>query len=192
MRNFLRSPLAWLVAAEVIVIGTLGIVIWNVVQNAGRPVLASPEVQAPAVVGDAGSPLPAVAEIHPSSQRGPRPGLNLDSAFWRQRLAQLNSDQVLLEQLEWRIVHNAMDAANRYVETVALDLQPPLQDVAGTETDDVVAAVLCGACGLGGGFFSLSHGILRYVFHTFIPTPATRGACTSIRRSSQDFRELAS
>ena len=120
MRNFLRSPLAWLVAADVIVVGTLGIVIWNVVENAGRPVLASPEVQAPDVVGDAGSPLPAVAEIHPSSQRGPRPGLNLDSAFWRQRLAQLNSDQVLLEQLEWRIVHNAMDAANRYVETVVL------------------------------------------------------------------------
>ena len=42
MRNFLRSPLSWLVAAEVIVVGTLGIVIWNVVQNAGRPVLASP------------------------------------------------------------------------------------------------------------------------------------------------------
>ncbi|TMC52726.1 MAG: hypothetical protein E6J20_11115 [Chloroflexi bacterium] len=120
MRNLLRSPLAWLVVAEVVIVGTLGIVIWNVVQNATRPVLASPTLQAPDVVGDASPSLPAIAAINNSSQRGPRPGLNLDSAFWRQRLAQLNSDQVFLEQLEWRIVHNAMDAANRYVETVVL------------------------------------------------------------------------
>src|SRR5207245_10376568 len=104
MRNFLRSPLAWLVAAEVIVVGTLGIVIWNVVQNAGRPVLASPKVQAPDVVGDAGSPLPAVAEIHPSSQRGPRPGLNLHTASGGQRLARLNRDRVLLQHRARRIV----------------------------------------------------------------------------------------
>ena len=46
--------------------------------------------------------------------------LNLDSAFWRDRLQQLNRDQVIFERLEWRIVHNAMDAARRYLETVVL------------------------------------------------------------------------
>ena len=46
--------------------------------------------------------------------------LNLSSAFWRLRLGRLNQDQVFFEQLEWRIVHDAMDAAQRYVETVVL------------------------------------------------------------------------
>jgi hypothetical protein len=120
MRKWIRSPLIWFVAAEVLVVGTLGIVAWNVVQSVRAPVLASPGLQAPDVVGDASPALPALTEIRNTSQRGPRPGLNLDSAFWRERLAQLNRDQVYLEQLEWRIVHNAMDAANRYVETVVL------------------------------------------------------------------------
>ena len=52
--------------------------------------------------------------------RGPLPGLNLDSAFWRDRLQQLNRDQVIFERLEWRIIHNAMDAARSYIETVVL------------------------------------------------------------------------
>lgn len=120
MRNLLRSPLTWLVAAEIVVVGALGILIWNFVQSATRPVLASPVLQAPDAAGDVGSPLPALTAVRNSSQRGPRPGLNLDSAFWRGRLALLNSEQVYLQQLEWRIVHDAMDAANRYVETVVL------------------------------------------------------------------------
>jgi hypothetical protein len=44
----------------------------------------------------------------------------LNAAFWRLRLDRLNQDQVIFEQLEWHIVHNAMDAAKRYVETVVL------------------------------------------------------------------------
>jgi hypothetical protein len=48
------------------------------------------------------------------------PGLNVDSGFWRQRLAQLNREQATLAQLEWRIVHSAMDAARHYVQTVVL------------------------------------------------------------------------
>lgn len=120
MRKWIGSPLTWFVIAEVLVVGALGIVVWHVIQSATRPVLASPALQAPDVVGDPSPPPPDLTAIRNSSQRGPRPGLNLDSAFWRQRLAQLNRDQVYLEQLEWRIVHNAMDVANRYVETVVL------------------------------------------------------------------------
>jgi hypothetical protein len=48
------------------------------------------------------------------------PGLNLDTRFWRNHLGQLNREQVILEQIEWRIVHNAMDVIRRYLETVVL------------------------------------------------------------------------
>ena len=58
--------------------------------------------------------------LSPQRQRGPLPGLNVDPGFWRERLAQLNGDQVDLEQLEWRIVHSAEDAAKLYLETVVL------------------------------------------------------------------------
>lgn len=120
MRNLIRSPLTWLLVAEVVMLGALGIAIWNFVSTSSRPVMASPDLQAPDVVGDAGSALPALAAVRGHPPRGPLPGLNLDSAFWRERLAQLNVDQVALERLEWRIVHGAMDAAERYVETVVL------------------------------------------------------------------------
>ena len=120
MRNLIRSPLTWLLVAEVVMLGAVGIAIWNFVATASRPVLASPDLQAPDGVGDTSSPLPALAAVRSNPLRGPRPGLNVDSAFWRERLAQLNVDQVALERLEWRIVHGAMDAAMRYVETVVL------------------------------------------------------------------------
>jgi len=120
MRNLIRSPLTWLLVAEVVMLGAVGIAIWNFVATASRPVLASPDLQAPDGVGDTSSPLPALAAVRSNPLRGPRPGLNVDSAFWRERLAQLNVDQVALERLEWRIVHGAMDAAVRYVETVVL------------------------------------------------------------------------
>jgi hypothetical protein len=48
------------------------------------------------------------------------PGLNLDTVFWRNHLSQLNREQVILEQIEWRIVHNAMNVMRRYLETVVL------------------------------------------------------------------------
>jgi hypothetical protein len=48
------------------------------------------------------------------------PGLNVDSRFWRQRLAELNQGENAFEQLEWRIVHAGMDAARRYVKSVVM------------------------------------------------------------------------
>jgi poly(3-hydroxybutyrate) depolymerase len=121
MRNLIRSPLTWLLVAEFVMLGALGIVIWNIVATASRPVIASSGPQAPDAAVDASSPLPALtAAVNNNPQRGPRPGLNVDGAFWRERMAQLNVDQVALERLEWRIVHGAMDASKRYVETVVL------------------------------------------------------------------------
>jgi hypothetical protein len=48
------------------------------------------------------------------------PGLNIDPGFWKLRLAELNGGERTFEQLEWRIVHSAMDAARRYVKSVVL------------------------------------------------------------------------
>jgi hypothetical protein len=120
MRKLIRSPLVWMLAAEVAVVGALVVVAWNVVVSATRPVAASPALALPDASADAGTPLPELPILSPQRQLGPLPGLNLDSSFWRERLAQLNRDQVDLEQLEWHIVHSAEGAAKHYVETVVL------------------------------------------------------------------------
>jgi hypothetical protein len=120
MRNLIRSPLTWLVVAEFVVVGALVVLAWNVVGAAARPALASPAQQLPETTADASSPLPDIAGVTRPGLHGPLPGLNLESAFWRVRLAELNREQVILEQLEWRIVHSAMDALKRYLETVVL------------------------------------------------------------------------
>src|SRR4029077_2762077 len=120
MRKLIRSPLTWMVVVEIVIVATLAGVAWNVVASAIRPGFASPMT----LPGDAGgqtpSPVPDLPSIAAGSQRGPLPGLNVDSGFWRTRLAQLNLEQTQLAQLEWRIVHSAMDAARHYLETVVL------------------------------------------------------------------------
>lgn len=120
MRNLIRTPLTWLVVAEFVVVGALMVFAWNVVGGAARAAAGGPALSLPAAAGDAASPLPDIPETGRPGTRGPLPGLNLDSAFWRQRLAQLNNDQALFVQLEWRIVHAAMDAIQRYLETVVM------------------------------------------------------------------------
>ena len=120
MRKLLRSPVTWLVAAEMVVVGAIVVVAWNVVASANRsapPVAISGEPQA---TDDPSSDLPAVPQLNNPAARGPLPGLAVDPSFWRQRLGNLNADQVYLEQLEWRIVSSAEDWVNRYLETVVL------------------------------------------------------------------------
>ncbi len=121
MRRLTRSPLTWLVAAEVLVVGALLVVAWNVVASTGRPVAASPALAPPEATSDASTPpLPDVAVPALKRQLGPRPGLNVDAAFWRERLAQLTGDQVDLERIEWQLVHSAEDAVKHYLDTVVL------------------------------------------------------------------------
>jgi len=118
MRNFLRSPLTWMVVAELVVVGALVALAWTAITAASRPALASPAIQQSDSPADTNA-VPDEPAVIPGP-RGPLPGLNLDSRFWRTRLAELNRDQALLAQLEWRIVHSAMDAMKHYIETVVL------------------------------------------------------------------------
>jgi hypothetical protein len=120
MRNLIRTPLTWLVVAEFIVVGALMAVTWNVVGGAARGGLGSPLAAIPAPATDDPSPLPDIPGPSLPGSHGPLPGLNLSSAFWRQRLEELNRDQTLFVQLEWRVIHAAMDAMQRYLETVVL------------------------------------------------------------------------
>jgi len=120
MRTFIRSPLTWLVVAEMVVVGALLVVAWNVVGSSLRPAAGALTQVTPPVATDDTSPLPDIPGLTGQAGRGPLPGLNLDSAFWRSRLVELNRDQVLLAQLEWRLVHAAMGAAESYVREVVL------------------------------------------------------------------------
>ena len=91
-----------------------------VIGSSLRPVAGAPVQAAPPVTTDDTSPLPDIPGLTGQRSRGPLPGLNLSSTFWRSRLVELNRDQVLLAQLEWRLVHAAMDAAESYVNDVVL------------------------------------------------------------------------
>jgi hypothetical protein len=121
MRNLLRQPLTWMVIAECVVVALLILVVWNVVATAAVQHAAAAPAQAidsPAAASD--SPLPEVSVGAGQARQVQLPGLNVDAGFWRSRLTQLNREQVFFEQLEWRIVRNAMDAAQGYLETVVL------------------------------------------------------------------------
>ncbi len=120
MRQLFRAPLTWMVIAEFAVVAALAVFAWNAVARAAHPAPALTVPQSdPTTTDAAASPLPDLpGGTRPSP--GPGPGLNLDSSFWRQRLAQLNGEQVYFEQLEWRVVHTALDAAERYIHDVVV------------------------------------------------------------------------
>src|SRR5579859_4492631 len=120
MRKLLRQQLFWMVVAEMVVVSLLIVLAWNFVAEAARPALASPLIQWPSPAPEPARPgLPDLSNTKPG-HRGSLPGLNLDSAFWQQELRELNRDQAYFEQLEWRIVHAAMDTVRRYLEAVVL------------------------------------------------------------------------
>ena len=120
MRKLIRQPLTWMVVAECVVVALLFIVVWNVVASAASQRQAGTPVQSADAPASVDTPsLPDLTAAGPPTPVQ-LPGLNLDTGFWRLRLNQLNRDQVFFEQLEWRILHNAIDAAQAYLETVVL------------------------------------------------------------------------
>lgn len=120
MRNLIRQPLTWMVIAECVVVALLLVLVWNLVASAVAHAGASQIRAAEPPAQTSISPQPELPEPARPAGRVELPGLNLDPGFWRVRLGQLNREQMSLEQLEWRIVHGAMDAAQRYLETVVL------------------------------------------------------------------------
>jgi hypothetical protein len=120
MRRLLRSPLTWIVSAEIVVVGVLVFMAWGVLAGAAKSVVLSPSLQIPDLSDDGTSALPDFPLQSDPQDRGPQPGLNMNSRFWRDRLVQLNWDQAWLSRVEWRLVHGAMDAARRYVDSVVL------------------------------------------------------------------------
>ena len=120
MRKLIRTPLTWMVIAELIVVAALVVVAWNVVAAAVRPATAVPAPSVPDASADTPSPSPDLFPSTGPQGPAPLPGLNLNSDFWRKRLDQLNQDQVFFEQLEWRVVHSAVDAMQRYLDTVVV------------------------------------------------------------------------
>jgi hypothetical protein len=120
MRNLIRSPLAWLVAAEIVVVAAIVAVAWTVAASARHAPATQSIADVPQATDDPGSGLTELPQLNNPAARGPLPGLAVDPSFWRQRLGDLNGDQVYLEQLEWQIVRSAEDAVNRYLQTVVL------------------------------------------------------------------------
>jgi hypothetical protein len=122
MRNVLRKPLPWMVLAECAVVAALLLVAWHLIANPPVPDSSVPViVPPPADSGETGIPaVPGPLGESTPKARPTLPGLNFEASFWRLRLAELNRGQAAFEALEWKLVHSAMDAARRYVESVVL------------------------------------------------------------------------
>lgn len=122
MRHLIRKPITWMIAAEIVVVAALVVASWFFLAGA-RPGPDLPSLLLPS----SAAPPDATASVPPDALAPPEPsavpllpGLNVDPAFWRTRLAALNGAEAQFEELEWRIVHSAMDSMRRYIETVVL------------------------------------------------------------------------
>jgi hypothetical protein len=120
MRNLLRKPLPWIVLAECFVVAALVMVAWHLVANPPAQSTFTSRQAFPTTA--AGHPSGSSPQLTPPRRQMPAllPGLNVNADFWRVRLAELNRGEAAFEALEWRLVHAAMDAAHRYVESVVL------------------------------------------------------------------------
>jgi hypothetical protein len=120
MPNLLRKPLTWMILAEFAVVAALTLMAWHML----APPPNQPTAESPGPAASAGSPdaTAQASPVLPAPAKAARqlPGLNVDAAFWRLRLVELNRDEAAFEQLEWRIVHSAMDTTQRYLESVVL------------------------------------------------------------------------
>lgn len=120
MRYLLRKPLTWMILAECIVVATLALLVWHLFAASHDQAAAAPLGASAPLSPDATASASPGLPILPNAIARQLPGLNVDPGFWRLRLAELNRDEAAFEQLEWRIVHSAMDTTQRYVESVVL------------------------------------------------------------------------
>jgi hypothetical protein len=111
-----------MVLAECAVVAALAMVAWHMVASPPARAVSAPVVtSAPAESADNGGQVLAQPEA-PTKAQGlsTPPGLNIDTSFWRMRLAELNRAQASFEALEWRIVHSSMAAARRYIQSIVV------------------------------------------------------------------------
>ena len=121
MRNLLTKPLTWMILAELAVVTALILMAWHMLSAPpNQPTAAPSEASASAASPDATAQASPVVPASPIAVARQLPGLNVDAAFWRLRLVELNRDEAAFEELEWRIVHSAMDTPQRYMESVVL------------------------------------------------------------------------
>jgi hypothetical protein len=111
-----------MVLAECAVVAALAMVAWHMVASPPvRAASAPPSASTPsASTDDGGQVSPDLASPSARQASPAPPGLNVDATFWRLRLAELNGGEAEFEALEWRIVHSAMAAARRYIQTVVM------------------------------------------------------------------------
>ena len=110
-----------MVVAECAIVAALALVAWHMVASPPAPPTSDALVAVPTT--QAREPVthgPTVVREAPPPVQPLLPGLNLDQGFWKLRLAELNRGERSFEQLEWRIVHSAMEAARHYVKSVVL------------------------------------------------------------------------
>ena len=121
MRNLLRKPLPWIVICECAIVAALAMVAWHMVASP-PPSVFGVQAAAPTLpAGRPASPAPRMPAGNAEAEVPPlMPGLNVDSSFWKGRLAELNRGESSFEQLESKIVHAVMDAARRYVKSVVM------------------------------------------------------------------------
>ena len=120
MRNLIRKPLIWMILAECAVVAALTLLAWHMLAAPPAQQAAAPPGISASVSPDATAPASPAVPAPANAIARQLPGLNVDPGFWRVRLAELNRDEAAFEQLEWRIVHSAMDTTQRYVESVVL------------------------------------------------------------------------
>jgi hypothetical protein len=121
MHNLLKKPLTWMILAELAVVTALILMTWHLLSAPpGQPTAAPSEASASIASPDATAQASPVVPASSMAVARQLPGLNVDAAFWRLRLVELNRDEAAFEELEWRIVHSAMDTTQRYMESVVL------------------------------------------------------------------------
>ena len=117
----LRRPLAWLVAAEVVVCVALVGAAWHLVATTAVAAATAPALpSAVAAPAPSDSPPPAFAQPGgaPSPHPTARPGLGLDGRFLGGLLDGLNADQAAFENGEWSALQALSVAIRLYIERV--------------------------------------------------------------------------
>jgi hypothetical protein len=118
----MSRKLAFLIAAEVLVVAALGVATWHLVQSRLRPVppvavFPVPDATAPASPTASGARAPAALPVRP---KPPTPGLSTEPAFLRGEAERINREQSAWQQVEWRAIQAVTRFARAYLEAVVL------------------------------------------------------------------------